>query len=134
MMMGCTFATSNSTSALMSTAGREAEKAVIESFLHGLDDDADVPESVLYISGSPGTGKTALVNSIISENIDARSGLKVIFLNCMAIVDIDTLWRRLAEELGAVVSPAKKATRKGAKKVQGKDDINALLSESNLKL
>ena len=120
----------------MSLAGREAEKAIVESFFHGLDEDADVPESVLYISGSPGTGKTALVNSVISENAGAESkeGLRVVFLNCMAIADMETLWRRLAEELGAAVSQVKKTTRKGARKIQGRDDVNALLSESELKL
>lgn len=119
----------------MSLAGREAEKALIESFFHGLDDDADVPESVLYISGSPGTGKTALVNSII-ENADlkSRSGLKVVFLNCMAIADMDTLWRRLAEELGDAIAPAKRGIRKCARKAQGRDDVNALLSKSDMKL
>ena len=120
----------------MSLAGRETEKAIIESFFHGLDDDAEVPEAVLYISGSPGTGKTALVNSVIFENanIESSTGLKVLFLNCMAIADIETLWRRLGEELGAALFPGKRATRRGAKKAQGRDDVNSLLSESDLKL
>ena len=114
----------------MSLAGREAEKVAIESFLHGLDADADVPEQILYVSGSPGTGKTALVNSIIASSPDNMSDVKIVFLNCMAISDMDTLWRRLGEELSSVAGPAKKVTRKGVKK-QGREEVAALLSDES---
>ena len=124
-------ATSNSPGALMSLAGREAEKATIESFLHGLDEDADVPEQVLYVSGSPGTGKTALVNSIIASSAYIGSEAKIVFLNCMAIADMEILWKRLAEELSAVIMPSKKTARKGAKKVQGKEEVAALLADKD---
>ena len=69
----------------MSIEGRETERAVIESFLHSLDGGSDVVESVLYISGSPGTGKTALVNSIIASTKVAED-VKVVLINCMTII------------------------------------------------
>lgn len=79
----------------------------------------DGPSS-LYISGSPGTGKTALVNTILNE-LDSSS-LTVININCMALNDVDSLWERIIDEL----SPSKKL--KGYKGLAG---INKLLENTS---
>ncbi|KIM78909.1 hypothetical protein PILCRDRAFT_38396, partial [Piloderma croceum F 1598] len=90
-------ATCNSSSAQI--AGREVEreavKAFAESFLH--DDDSNTP-TTLYISGSPGTGKTALVNSVLRPYSN-DSNLRIISINCMALNNLDELWDRIVEEL-----------------------------------
>jgi cell division control protein 6 len=111
-------------------AGRDAERAVIQqfltSFLDGLAMDDEHPTS-LYISGSPGSGKTALVNSILrSLNTDA----KVIFINCMALNSVDALWERLLEELHE--GSKRKAVGK-PKKIKGRDAVEALLSNRQTK-
>ncbi|KAL5524143.1 hypothetical protein ACEPAG_8316 [Sanghuangporus baumii] len=108
----------------MSLEGREAERAVIESFLHSLDSDSDVTESVLYVSGSPGTGKTALVNSIIAS-AKVADDVKVIFINCMAITGMDALWEKLAEELFA--APIR--GRGSGKKIPAKDKVCSIFEK-----
>ena len=110
----------------MSMEGRTQERTIIESFLLILDEDSDVTESVLYISGSPGTGKTALVNSIISSTT-VSNDVKVLFINCMAIRGMDMLWQRLVEEFSSIAGKAK--TGRAASKKQGKDEVSAILNK-----
>lgn len=110
-------------------AGREKEQTIIESFLHGFDEDMDVPERVLYVSGTPGTGKTALVNSILS-NISLDNDVKTIFLNCMAIPNMDSLWQRLEEELSDVAPRTKSSRRIATKsKLHGRDLIASIFEK-----
>ena len=113
----------------LSLDGRESEKAAIEAFLSGFENNSDLDdsESVLYVSGSPGTGKTAMVNSIVNT-ANVLPDAKIVFINCMAISGVDVLWERLAEEL----IPAK--PKKGVKKVQGRDGIGELLADEKCKL
>ncbi len=52
--------------------------------------DAEVP-STLYVSGSPGTGKTALVNAVLAA-MEAKlqaKGTRVLSVNCMALAGVD---------------------------------------------
>jgi cell division control protein 6 len=62
----------------------------------------------LYISGSPGCGKTALVNSILATfRVELlENNIKVVFVNCMALNGLEAVWERLIEELG---SPRKRS-------------------------
>ncbi|KAK7005793.1 AAA domain-containing protein, partial [Favolaschia claudopus] len=117
-------ATCNSSATEM--AGRDAERDTISSFFASLMDREDISElGSLYISGSPGTGKTALVNSIL-RGIDLGNA-KVISINCMALNSVDALWERLVEEL----NPAADKKRKTAgrpKKLQGREAVDALLN------
>ena len=112
--------TSNSASPL---SGRATERALISEFITSFLDEAKNPASAqytsLYISGSPGTGKTAVVNSVISESVIPPT-FTVITINCMALNDVNFLWSRLVDEL----SP--KAKVKKASK--GIDGVNQLLS------
>ncbi|KAJ7647053.1 P-loop containing nucleoside triphosphate hydrolase protein [Roridomyces roridus] len=112
-------------------AGRDVERQLISAFFASLRDATDAVEHTsLYISGSPGTGKTALVNSVVrSLGIDK---VKVIMINCMALNSVDVLWERLIEELGG--TPDKKRKTAGrVKKVQGRDAVEALLSVATSK-
>lgn len=113
-------------------AGRDEERATIRNFLTlFLDNSAietdDEPSTSLYISGTPGTGKTALVNDIIrSISIDA----KVISINCMALNSVEALWDRLVEEL----EDGKKRKIVGrVKKVKGRDAVESILSKHHTK-
>ncbi|XP_076064020.1 cell division cycle 6 [Oratosquilla oratoria] len=57
----------------------------------------------LYVSGAPGTGKTACLTSILSEMKGAKMKLKPIFLNCMSLRTSGAIYSRVAEELGVDV-------------------------------
>jgi cell division control protein 6 len=113
-------------------AGRDKERATIHDFISSfLDNSAietdDELSTSLYISGTPGTGKTALVNSIIrSITTDA----KVITINCMALNSVEALWDRLIEELD---DGKKRKTSGRAKKVKGRDAVEILLSNHHTK-
>ncbi|KAJ6594225.1 P-loop containing nucleoside triphosphate hydrolase protein [Mycena capillaripes] len=117
-------ATCNSSATDM--AGRDSERAAISSFFASLIDQADVVEHTsLYISGSPGTGKTALVNSVL-RTLDVNH-VKVVTINCMALNSVDVLWERLIEELGATAEKKRKTAGR-PKKLQGRDMVDALLT------
>ncbi|KAI0793254.1 P-loop containing nucleoside triphosphate hydrolase protein [Abortiporus biennis] len=84
---------------LSSLAGRHQERVAIESFIRSfLTDDATSVSSALYISGTPGTGKTALVNAVLSDlQEDLKSAsTEVITINCMSLRNLDALWERVA--------------------------------------
>lgn len=119
-------ATSNASSS-MSFDGREEEQSLIKNFLTNFSDNDDPIDPVLYISGTPGTGKTALVNSIVSSITD-EDNVKIVFLNCMSITGMEALWTRLSEEL-LVTGKAGSSRRAGAKKSVGRDEIAKYLQK-----
>ena len=114
----------------MSYEGREKEVNVIREFLDsfGTDTDDDAKsKSILYISGSPGTGKSALVNSILtSSQCASELEIRTIFLNCMAFRNVDVLWDRLAEEF--ITSTAKRT--KKTKKLSSRDLVIDFLEQN----
>jgi hypothetical protein len=64
--------------------GRETEKASVRTYLEtGKIDGSDGLPRALYISGAPGTGKTALVTSISNEL--REQGWSTAFVNCMGM-------------------------------------------------
>ncbi|KAI0342036.1 P-loop containing nucleoside triphosphate hydrolase protein [Trametopsis cervina] len=115
-------------------SGREAERKIIanfiSSFLHAPSEVSD--HTILYISGSPGTGKTALVNSLLGDMRDDLSdaSVAVVTVNCMALNSMDALLERLIEEFGA----HQKQSRKGGKSRKTKDttlqSLGTLLDET----
>jgi cell division control protein 6 len=110
-------------------AGRDQERTRIQEFIDSFlgHETLDYKEATttLYISGSPGTGKTALVDSIL-RGIDVDSTMaKIVTINCMALNGIDALWDRLLEEL----ETGKKRTTVGrAKKIKGRKAVDVVLS------
>ncbi|KAI9509182.1 P-loop containing nucleoside triphosphate hydrolase protein [Russula earlei] len=86
-------------------AGRIHEEQVIRNFITEFFNSgpvSDVTRPVLYISGSPGCGKTALVNSILAtfEVELLKNNVNLVLLNCMALNGLEAVWERLVEELG----------------------------------
>ncbi|KAF8583900.1 P-loop containing nucleoside triphosphate hydrolase protein [Ramaria rubella] len=88
--------------------GRGQERTQILDFLAPFLSDHLQPNDAtsLYVSGAPGTGKTALINEVLSA-ISAganTSSIRVIYVNCMALGAKDglsSLWDRCVEELNA---------------------------------
>ncbi|KAJ7497591.1 P-loop containing nucleoside triphosphate hydrolase protein [Mycena latifolia] len=107
-------------------AGRDVERTAISAFFASLIDQADeVEHTSLYISGSPGTGKTALVNSVL-RTLGADQ-VKIITINCMALNSVDALWERLIEELSGSAEKKRKTAGR-PKKTHGRDTVDALLT------
>jgi len=114
--------------------GRQSERDTILDFVKPFIDntvmDHDKIQSSMFISGSPGTGKTALVTRIVRELVTEHpSDLKVISINCMALKTLDTLWERMIDELDLVAFQKRSA----GKKAKGREAVQALLRTSKLK-
>lgn len=111
-----------------SIAGREVERTsllqFLTSFIDGTSMDHGIHTTSMFISGAPGTGKTALVNAVMHD-LSAKNGhVKVISINCMALKSVDALWERIIEDLAT--APQRKSTSN--KKTNSHDRLKALLS------
>ena len=100
-------------------AGREQERSRIEGFLRTfmVSVGSESNHSALYISGSPGTGKTALVNATLHALADELSAqdIQLLVVNCMALEGIDAVWQQLSDMLVSGSSPKGRG-----RKVKGK--------------
>ncbi|KAK0191479.1 P-loop containing nucleoside triphosphate hydrolase protein [Armillaria mellea] len=103
--------------------GREKERSVIRDFIT-MSDNGDQITS-LYISGSPGTGKTAIVNALIQSLGSDLNGMKIITVNCMALENVEALWEWLSEELQG---PCKRKQSRRIAKGKGKETVEGILS------
>ncbi|KAI0829681.1 P-loop containing nucleoside triphosphate hydrolase protein [Trametes gibbosa] len=117
-----------------SFAGRSPERQRVESFLISFlaDQLAAEEPSTLYVSGSPGTGKTALVNVVLAAMGPTllAKGTRVLSINCMALAGVDAVWQRLAEVLG---SDGKSAGRAKKSKDSPKQIVEKALKASKQK-
>ncbi|XP_050977939.1 cell division control protein 6 homolog [Labeo rohita] len=77
---------------------REAERAAIVSFLEN-HVVAEKPSS-LYISGAPGTGKTACLNCVLQEQKALLKGVQTVVINCMNLRSSHAIFPLLGEKLG----------------------------------
>ncbi|OJA14500.1 hypothetical protein AZE42_04454 [Rhizopogon vesiculosus] len=109
-------------------ACREDEQQLILEFITSSWSNNE--HTSLYISGTSGTGKTALVNSVLRslEQSEGTSDLRVMSINCMALGGIDALWDRLYEELCRTRAPKCGA---GPCKAKGKQAVEKALSTLN---
>jgi cell division control protein 6 len=101
--------------------GRDSEikklKSVLSSFLEDDNGNTASDKFSIFISGTPGTGKTALVHSVLhSYRLESRR-VKLIDINCMAFANIDALWEKLERELADYQqgSSSKRTKKKDAK-------------------
>ncbi|KAG9065633.1 AAA ATPase [Linnemannia hyalina] len=92
--------------------GRVAERETIRTFCqnHILTAKA----GSLYISGQPGTGKTALLKEVMrdmeGEMQSADHEIKTIMINCMTIKDPRLVYAKMLEEMGYVAESKDKET------------------------
>lgn len=76
--------------------GRIEEKAAFTSFWY--DSVAARQGAAIYISGNPGTGKTALVDELLAE-LGSDETISIIKLNCMMLKDPLKAFNHIASEL-----------------------------------
>lgn len=73
--------------------GRQEEKSAIRAYVGASEAESDVG---MYVSGPPGTGKTALVTAIGRDL--AEDGWKVVEIGCMGMKPTD-IWKEIGEAL-----------------------------------
>lgn len=91
-----------STTDSFDVVGRHAERKFVSDFLEPFftgDINCDNAPTSLYVSGSPGTGKTALVTSTVATM--KAHGVCTAYINCMGLKDVGVLWSRILAALRA---------------------------------
>ncbi|XP_024116443.1 cell division control protein 6 homolog isoform X2 [Oryzias melastigma] len=78
---------------------REAEQASIRRFLQ--EKVLQSRPGSLYISGAPGTGKTACLNCVLQEMKGELSGVQTVMVNCMSLRSSHAIFPLLASKLQA---------------------------------
>ena len=53
----------------------------------------------LYISGAPGTGKTACLSHILNNSTELLKSVSVVMVNCMGVKQPQAIFTRIASEL-----------------------------------
>jgi len=83
----------------------------------------------IYVNGQPGTGKTLTINHLI-DNFKTEYKFKTIFVNCMSLKNIQSLYKIMCQELAlssldnSSVSTPKRNTKEGL----SRSAENAILS------
>ncbi|CAK4034487.1 Cell division control 6 [Lecanosticta acicola] len=77
--------------------GRDNERAELSSFLQNAIQSKSA--GCLYVSGPPGTGKSALLDEVIREHTEDAS-VPVSVVNCMSVRNTKDLSQKLSEDLG----------------------------------
>ena len=76
--------------------GRDEERAELKSFIRqGIELRKG---RCLYVSGPPGTGKSALVNEVCNE-IGDTNGVRIAYVNCMSVKGPNDIYSKLIEDL-----------------------------------
>ncbi|KAK0731711.1 putative cell division control protein [Lasiosphaeris hirsuta] len=77
--------------------GRDEERAQLKGFVNRCATAR--PGGCLYVSGPPGTGKSAMVNEVTQEVVAASKSVKKAYVNCMSIKSSRDLYATLFEQL-----------------------------------
>lgn len=77
--------------------GRESEREQLTEFLGRCSSSS--PNGCLYVSGAPGTGKSAMITEMTREYAE-RGGVRSAFINCMSIKSSKDLYSTLLGGLG----------------------------------
>ena len=77
---------------------REQEMGVIRNFLK--EYICGKKAGSLYLSGAPGTGKTAFLSRILQDFKKEVKGFKSILLNCLSLRSAQAVFPAIAQEIG----------------------------------
>ncbi|XP_025081051.1 cell division control protein 6 homolog [Pomacea canaliculata] len=108
--------------------GREQEVVEIKDFLSHLLHKKSAGS--MYISGPPGTGKTATLLHII-DDLKMLYSCQIVYLNCMIVKDASSICQKLCAELNIATPIAGKINLKSMEKimVSSKKNIIMILDE-----
>lgn len=100
--------------------GRESERAAVHAFL----DNADGSSGCMYVSGMPGTGKTALIRAVVEE----RNSL-VALINCVALSSPSQVAGEVMRAIGAPGVPQVEELGAALDEVLGERRLVVVLDE-----
>lgn len=78
--------------------GRDEERAKLQNFLERCKTPR--PSGCLYVSGPPGTGKSAMINRITEDTASGSDSIRKAYINCMSIKSAKDLYITLLDQLG----------------------------------
>ncbi|KAI1817761.1 cell division control protein [Poronia punctata] len=76
--------------------GRDNERQHLKDFLHRCE--TPNPSGCIYVSGPPGTGKSAMVNEVTKSIVDSTP-VKKAYINCMSIKSSKDLYETLLDQI-----------------------------------
>ncbi len=86
--------------------GREKEREQLTSFLaHGIKVRRG---GCTYISGPPGTGKSALVHEVLQDSVQT-DGVKTSIINCVTVKSASEVFEKLAQDYGVTETVTRKS-------------------------
>ncbi|NXA28912.1 CDC6 protein, partial [Ibidorhyncha struthersii] len=94
---------------------RERETSVIQQFLR--EHVCGHRPGSLYISGAPGTGKTACLSRVLLDCKDELAGSKTVVLNCMALSSPQGVFPAVAQQLGLPAAAGREGLRRLEKRL-----------------
>ncbi|XP_059686142.1 cell division control protein 6 homolog [Gavia stellata] len=89
---------------------REKETGVIRQFLR--EHVCGHRPGSLYVSGAPGTGKTACLSRVLLDCKDELAGSKTIVLNCMSLSSPQGVFPAVAQQLGLPAAAGREGVRR----------------------
>ncbi|XP_053944069.1 cell division control protein 6 homolog [Cuculus canorus] len=105
--------------------GREKEMGIIRQFLK--EHVCGHRSGSLYISGAPGTGKTACVSHILLDCKDELAKSKTIVLNCMALSSPQGVFPAVAQQLELPVAGGREGPRRLEKELTARGPMVLLV-------
>lgn len=76
--------------------GRDDERAQLKGFLQRCSKPN--PSGCIYVSGPPGTGKSAMINEVTQELVE-QGTVKKVYINCMSIKSSKDLYGTLLDQI-----------------------------------
>ncbi|XP_069642461.1 cell division control protein 6 homolog [Haliaeetus albicilla] len=104
---------------------REKETGVIRQFLR--EHVCGRQPGSLYISGAPGTGKTACLSRVLLDCKDELTGSKTIVLNCMSLSSPQGVFPAMAQQLGLPVAAGREVVRRLEKQLMAQGPMVLLV-------
>ncbi|NWR78950.1 CDC6 protein, partial [Centropus unirufus] len=105
--------------------GREKETGIIRQFLQ--DHVCGHQPGSLYISGAPGTGKTACMSHILLECKNELARSKTIVLNCMSLSSPQGVFPAVAQQLGLPVATGREGQQRLEKQLTARGPMVLLV-------
>ncbi|KAK4808729.1 hypothetical protein QYF61_023197 [Mycteria americana] len=104
---------------------RERETGIIQQFLR--DHVCGRRPGSLYVSGAPGTGKTACLSRVLLDCKDELAGSKTVVLNCMSLSSPQGVFPAVAQQLGLPAAAGREGVRRLEKQLTARGPMVLLV-------